>query len=232
MWPAFPTSDYYRPSAPPRRHQPTADLSANARNGRNGQHRGGSHVHHVSIDGVGAQLFPLQHRHEYAADLLRGLATDCIRSASESLPAIMSGVRCAPAHIHQVGAGVALTELYSLVQTAFTPSRLACRTRVVWRCRPVPALSGLLPPSPASPGSGCPQLQRPAATGQGGVLSPPPGTRRLVAHPNDTTERRTRRSRRERGTACPYLSTGVPCRGRTIVVVAVRVDKLSYQWAI
>ena len=49
--------------------------------------------------------------------------------------------------------------------TAFTPSRLACRTRAVWRCRPVPALSGLLPPSPASPGSGCPQLQRPAATG-------------------------------------------------------------------
>ena len=30
----------------------------------------------------------------------------------------------------------------------------------------VPALSGLLPPSPASPGSGCPQLQRPAATGR------------------------------------------------------------------
>ena len=59
-----------------------------------------------------------------------------------------------------------LRGLYPLVQTAFTPSRLACRTRVVWRCRPVPALSGLLPPSPASPGSGCPQLQRPAATDQ------------------------------------------------------------------
>src|SRR5215472_8261052 len=28
----------------------------------------------------------------------------------------------------------------------------------------VPALSGLLPPSPAPPGSGCPQLHRPAAT--------------------------------------------------------------------
>src|SRR5205823_12050084 len=30
----------------------------------------------------------------------------------------------------------------------------------------VPALSGLLPPSPAPPGSGCPQLHRPAATGR------------------------------------------------------------------
>ena len=45
-----------------------------------------------------------------------------------------------------------------------TPSRLACRTRAVWQCRPVPSLSGLLPPFPASPGSGCPQLRRPAAT--------------------------------------------------------------------
>jgi hypothetical protein len=47
-----------------------------------------------------------------------------------------------------------------------TPSRLACRTRAVWRCRPVPSLSGLLLPSPAPPGSGCPQLHRAAATGQ------------------------------------------------------------------
>jgi hypothetical protein len=46
------------------------------------------------------------------------------------------------------------------------PSRLACRTRAVWRCRPVPALSGLLPPSRASPRSGCPRLHRPAATGR------------------------------------------------------------------
>jgi hypothetical protein len=38
------------------------------------------------------------------------------------------------------------------------PSRLACRTRTVWQYRHVPSLSGLLPPSPASPGSGFPQL--------------------------------------------------------------------------
>jgi hypothetical protein len=44
------------------------------------------------------------------------------------------------------------------------PSRLACRTRPVWQCQGVPSLSGLLPPSPASPGSGCPQLRPAAAT--------------------------------------------------------------------
>src|SRR5689334_16392188 len=39
-----------------------------------------------------------------------------------------------------------------------TPSHLACRTRTIWQYRYVPALSGLLPPSPTFPGSGCPQL--------------------------------------------------------------------------
>ena len=47
-----------------------------------------------------------------------------------------------------------------------TPLRLARRTRPIWQSWEVPALSGLLPPSPAPPGSGCPQLQRPAATGR------------------------------------------------------------------
>jgi hypothetical protein len=40
-----------------------------------------------------------------------------------------------------------------------TPFRLACRTQTVLQYRPVPSLSGLFPPSPATPGSGCPQLQ-------------------------------------------------------------------------
>ena len=48
--------------------------------------------------------------------------------------------------------------------TFVTPFRLAYRTRAVWQCWPVPPLSGLLPPSPALPGSGCPQLHRAAAT--------------------------------------------------------------------
>ena len=39
------------------------------------------------------------------------------------------------------------------------PAHLAVRT--------VPALSGLLPPSPATPGSGCPQLHRAATTAEG-----------------------------------------------------------------
>jgi hypothetical protein len=68
-----------------------------------------------------------------------------------------------PAHIHQVRAGSTLRGFAA--GSSRTPLHLACRTRAVWQYRPVPSLSGLLPPSPAPPGSGCPQLHRPAATG-------------------------------------------------------------------
>ena len=64
-----------------------------------------------------------------------------------------------------------------------TPLRPACRTRAIWQSWHVPALSGLLPPSPASPGSGCPQLRRPAATGSAAKVS--------HLHSNHCASRRT-----------------------------------------
>ena len=48
--------------------------------------------------------------------------------------------------------------------TCVTPLCLARRTPAIWWCWPIPALTGLLPPDPASPGSGCPPLHRTAAT--------------------------------------------------------------------
>ncbi|WP_406113114.1 tyrosine-type recombinase/integrase [Kitasatospora purpeofusca] len=64
-----------------------------------------------------------------------------------------------------------------------TPLRPARRTRTIWQYWPVPALSGLLQPSPASPGSGCPQLHRPAATGSAAKVS--------HLHSNHSASRRT-----------------------------------------
>src|SRR3954451_13249845 len=52
-----------------------------------------------------------------------------------------------------------------------TPSHPARRTRTIWQCWPVPALSGLLPPTPAPSGAGCPQLHRPATTGSAVAVS-------------------------------------------------------------
>ena len=54
---AFPTSDYYGPSAPPLRHRPATNLPADQlAAGREGNRRDGSHVHLHPFDGVGAQL--------------------------------------------------------------------------------------------------------------------------------------------------------------------------------
>ena len=69
-------------------------------------------------------------------------------------------------------AGFSLAGVPPLVPAIRTPSRPACRARAVWQCRPVPSLSGLLPPSPAPPGLGCPQLHRAAATTQRWAFHP------------------------------------------------------------
>lgn len=59
MYAAFLRSDYYELSAPFRRQQSTVDLPAGQPAvGREGQHRNGSHVHHVPVDRIGAQLCP------------------------------------------------------------------------------------------------------------------------------------------------------------------------------
>jgi hypothetical protein len=68
-----------------------------------------------------------------------------------------------------------------------TPLRYARRTRTIWQYWPFPAVSVLLPPSPAPPGSGCPQLHRPAARGSAAkAFSPPLDPQRLTAHPRPT----------------------------------------------
>jgi hypothetical protein len=66
--------------------------------------------------------------------------------------------------------------------TLVAPLRLACRARAIRWCSHGPALSGLLPPSPAVPGSDCPQLPQAAATARRRGLTPRPIRQRLVAH--------------------------------------------------
>ena len=103
-----------------------------------------------------------------------GVAAPAIRRAA---------AHCSPAHIHQVRAGgprlrgfnhwfLSLHLSVSLAGPA--PSGSAGTSR---RCQ------GCFPPSPASPGSGCPQLHRPAATGPTAKVSHLHSvTQRLVAH--------------------------------------------------
>ncbi len=104
-------------------------------------------------------------------------------------PKITTGVRCRPAHIHQIGAGSTLTELHTLVPLVHLLVLLA---------EPAPSGSSgtprrcqdCFPPSPASPRSGCPQLRGPAATR--------PRRRSLTTARSRGASRRTNRSSNRR----------------------------------
>jgi hypothetical protein len=190
MWTAFPSSDYYGPSAPPQGHQPTACLPVlvpDARGG--GRPWGGSHVHHVPVGRIGAQLFRC------------GLATATPQAfAVASWSATLSDVgvvsphtcredvhRC-PAHIHQVGAGSQLERVQTLVHFRYTslpcspdPGRLAVPARpvFVWAAsHPPERLLGQAALSFIG------LLRQPDEVG----LSPPLVTWRLMAHGVDGEE--------------------------------------------
>ena len=92
-------------------------------------------------------------------------------------------MHCGPAHIHQIEAGSGIEGVRPLVPAyVHLPVLLAGpgpsgSTDPSRRCR------GCLPPSPAFPGPGCPQLQRAAATAQRrSPFTPSRSKRRLVAH--------------------------------------------------
>jgi hypothetical protein len=173
-WPPSPCGRLSRPpwrvvtpattTGPPSRPAPTADdapARPHAGCARRERHRTVPTFTTRPLDGVGAQLCPC------------GIATatpwtftvaSCRKAVSRlGVPDRHVG-RCAPqpspyppALSWWVGQE-ALPAGFSR-----TPFHLASRTHAVWQCQHVPALSGLLPPSQASPWSGCPQLH-PAAT--------------------------------------------------------------------
>jgi hypothetical protein len=157
MCPPLVGSDYYEGSATPEHHQLTASLP-------------------TLVGGVGRfPRSPLadrrgrcpaesrQPRHRYAAALPDGLLLGPVLRGRSRPPAPAGGralqARPISARLEPV---VNLRDVNT--GSSRTPARLACRTRAVWQCRPVPSLSGLLPPSLAPPRQGCPRLHRPAAT--------------------------------------------------------------------
>ncbi len=112
---------------------------------------GGSHVHATSIDQVGGQLYP------------DSLATPTPQTFSvASSPTDLLGVGVDPSgyltghalHPGPYPPGLSRHSSYGGFNHWFIyvpPSGLACRTQPVWQSQTVPALSGLLPPSPAFP---------------------------------------------------------------------------------
>jgi hypothetical protein len=118
----------------------------------------GSHVHHMTARPGRCPALSRQHRRDYAADLHRGLRTGH-RNRRRRRPLEDTGVRALhtgpdpPGSSRHNGYGTSATgslALHLLVSLAGPdPSGSTEPSR---RCR------GCFPPSPVSPGSGCPQL--------------------------------------------------------------------------
>lgn len=171
LCPAFPDSDYYDSSAPPHRQQPTT-RPPRPIPGR---------LPSTSGTGVMVPVFTVNRSTgevpSYApatSPWLRRRPSprppDRRHQPNREFPAEAGARRC-PAHIRQVGAGgFVLRGVQPLVPRVHLPISLvgpdpsgsAGSSR---RCR------GCLPPSPASPGSGCPQLRPGHCDGQAVVVS-------------------------------------------------------------
>ena len=163
MYAAFLRSDYYTGSVPSdvisrRRACPPPPWPDGGRAPPDG-----SHVHYLTGRQVRCPAMPLRPRHIYAADLRCGLPTDDMQPAQE-FPTHTGGYAPPPSPDppgsswwdHLSGLMALVPHVHLLVSLAGpTPSDGAGASR---RCR------GCLPPSLASPRSGCPQLQRAAAT--------------------------------------------------------------------
>ena len=169
MWPAFPTSDYYGSSAPPRRHRPATGLPADQlAAGRGGDRRDGSHVHSRTVRRGRRPAMPLQHRHGYAAGLHRGLPAGDItqpRSSPHHAVRVRAATQPRSARFELVGLLRSVQPLVPHVHLSVLlagpgPSGSAGPSR---RCQ------GCFPPSPSSQGSGCPQLQRARCDGPAAV---------------------------------------------------------------
>src|SRR3954468_3230510 len=145
--------------------------------------RDGSHVHCRSVNGTGARLSPCgpvvtltqphaTHRRRHEVLTIDGqVPTKSLRTRAPHRRPTSIGLE----------SGGVLRE-FDHRFTFVTPLRPACRARAIRWCSRDPALSGLLPPSPAVPGSGCPQLHQTAATARRRGLAPRPIQQRLVAH--------------------------------------------------
>jgi hypothetical protein len=94
----------------------------------------------------------LRPRCGYAADLPRSLPDGSCPPPRKFPAHTLDGCAPLPTQIHQVSSRCRIKGL-SHIGSSRTPLRPARRTRAIWQYWPVPALSGLLPPSPPSPGS-------------------------------------------------------------------------------
>lgn len=158
---ALPGSEYYGGSAPSRPDRPTVGPACDRAGGVvPGQDRNGSRVH-VSFDRRSrSPAIPPRHRHDYPAALRRGLPGRHIAIARKvPHPQSKTGT-------HRIQPRSARFELVTSKEASTPVPRVLLSVSLAG---PAPSGSadtsrlcqGRLPPFPAPPGSGCPQLQPP-----------------------------------------------------------------------
>ena len=174
MYTAFPCSDYYGPSAPSRHHQPTVDLPADQlAAGREGQPGTVPTFTMYRSTGSAPSSAP-------AASPTATPQTFTVASPPTSM--VSFGVVSPCEGSTRTAARPASTRLEPVphlrgINRWF--NRYACLSRLPGigpsgSAGPPRRCQGCFPPFPAPPGSGCPQLHRPAATGRrGGSLTRP-----------------------------------------------------------
>lgn len=185
LWPAFPASDYSADSAPSGGHRPTTGLPAcDQRCRARGQPSDGSHVHLTTDQRGWCPAFPLQPSPPIRRRPSRwppaGLVSGPTGASCRLLRRLTN---CCPAQIRQVWSRCfPLEGVPPLVQIALHLSVLLAGPGSSGSADPSRRCRGCFPPSPASPGSGCPQLRRTAATARRWTLPAHSVEWRLVAH--------------------------------------------------
>jgi len=171
---ALPGSKYYGGSAPPQAGRPTAGPARTRTLVAHGRaDRDGSRVHCDSLGEGGAQLYPCGIATATPQHVTAASRQTSLSPPGSSPPAMRERVRAAPGP-YPPDLSRQTVKRRNSAGSSRTPLRHTRRTRTIWQYWHVPALSGLLPPSPALPGSGCPQLRRLAATRSAAEgLSPP-----------------------------------------------------------
>jgi hypothetical protein len=124
---------------------------------RAGQARGGSRVHCDSLARGGARLCPSGLAASTPQAFPTASRSPVPRLPESSLPPCRRQVRAAPGPDPPGSSRYSVEGRYD-TSSSRTPLQPARQAHAIWQYWPALALSGLLPPSPAPPGTGCPQL--------------------------------------------------------------------------
>jgi hypothetical protein len=186
MCAALPRSKYYGgsvPSAPSAGVAPIPAQPAGRRPWR-GTHADGSRVHCRPVNGLGTQLCPCGIATATAAANSPWPPDPGSGNPARSSPPIMRSGCAPPSSPYPPDLSWRSFKRRNAAGFSRIPSRLAHRARPVRQYRADATLSRLLPPSPATPGSGCLQLHPTAATARRwAVFHLHPQRQRLAAHP-------------------------------------------------